>query len=60
VPIEEYADQIGCNIVPAIRDVGEIVEAWPGLWFSMNTVCIPVSKQASGLLTLVNLARRVK
>ena len=30
VPIEEYGDQIGRHIVPAISGVGEIVEAWPG------------------------------
>jgi hypothetical protein len=30
VPIEEYGDQIGRHIVPAIGGVGEIVEAWWG------------------------------
>jgi len=30
VPIEQYGDQIGCQIVPAIGGVGEIIEAWPG------------------------------
>ena len=30
VPIEQYGDQIGRQIVPAIGSAGEIVEAWPG------------------------------
>ena len=30
VPIEQYGDQIGRQIVPAIGGAGEIVEAWPG------------------------------
>ena len=30
MPIEQYGDQIGCQIVPAIEGAGEIVEAWPG------------------------------
>jgi len=30
VPIEEYGDQIGHNIVLAIGGAGEIVEAWLG------------------------------
>jgi hypothetical protein len=29
MPIEEYGDQIGRHIVPAISGAGEIVEAWP-------------------------------
>jgi hypothetical protein len=28
VPIEQYGDQIGCQIVPAIGGVGEIIKAW--------------------------------
>jgi len=30
VPIEQYGDQIGCQIMPAIGGVGEIIEAWLG------------------------------
>jgi hypothetical protein len=46
--------------MPAIGGEGEIVEAWSGLWFFMNTVYIPVSKQASRLPTWVSIARRAK
>jgi len=30
VPTEQYGDQIGHQIVPAIDGAGEIVEAWLG------------------------------
>ena len=30
VPIEQYGDQIGHQIMPAISDTSEIVEAWSG------------------------------
>ena len=60
MPIEEYGDQIGHHIVPAIDGAGEIVEAWLGLWFFVNTVCILMRMQASGFSTWVSLARRVK
>ena len=30
VPIEQYGDQIGHQIVPAISDTGEIIKAWLG------------------------------
>ena len=30
VPIEQYGDQIGHHIVPAISDAGETIEAWSG------------------------------
>ena len=28
MPIEQYSDQIGCQIVPAIGSASEIVKAW--------------------------------
>jgi hypothetical protein len=30
VPIDEYGDQIGHHIMPAIGGVGKVIEAWPG------------------------------
>ena len=30
MPIEQYGDQIGCQIVPTIGGVGEIIEVWLG------------------------------
>ena len=30
MPIEQYGNQIGRQILPAIGGAGEIIEAWPG------------------------------
>jgi len=57
VPIEEYGDQIGRHIVPAIGGVGEIVEAWPGAVVFHEYGLYP-GEQAS--LRIVNLGQPSK